>query len=219
MNAEDRIRNLESRLGRITKITRAAALLLVVMGLIAAGPLIVIVARNIEVKNAAGKTTASIRENGDVEIDGKLVVKNTDVLAELARLSKAPAPVSGNLQVAAVPVTLAPIPAHPAHGYWGITRGGAGPQSIINNATLAGQDANGFIQAAALINDTVDGEVVAAWITPTTSLHEAFNQDILIGRLETRIISNKVVVASSCVKRQSQALGAVVYILYRKKSP
>ena len=135
-----------------------------------------------------------LRENGDLEFGGKLVVKNMDVVAELEKL-KTPAPGASELLVAAVPVSLVPIPAHPAEAFWGVTKGGIGPQSIINNATIPGEQGKGFLQAAALIDDTVNGEVVAAWITPTSQLHAAFNQDILIGTLETKVVSKNSVFA------------------------
>jgi hypothetical protein len=84
---EEQLTRMATRLRRAERaIIGLAALLVVVMGAAAAGPLADLVCRSLLVKDAAGKTTVALRENGDVEVGGKLVVNGVDLLAELKRI-------------------------------------------------------------------------------------------------------------------------------------
>ena len=81
---EEQLTRMATRLRRAERgIMGLAARLVVVTGTAASGPLCDLVCRSVLVKDASGKTTAVLRENGDAKFDGTLVVQKRDILAEL----------------------------------------------------------------------------------------------------------------------------------------
>ena len=84
---EAQLIQMAKRLRRAERaIVGLSVFLVLVTAAAAAGPLADLVCRSVLVKDAAGKTTVEICQNGDVKVAGRLHVDGVDLLAELKRI-------------------------------------------------------------------------------------------------------------------------------------
>ena len=203
----DEVKDRLKRLERIMVGLVGAMVLLAGAG--AAGPLTKIVCESLETKNARGLTTTVLRGNGDVEVGGKLLVQNADILDTIN---------SSSLKVAEITTSFPTPGLQPAHWIWAVTERDARAPVTVNGLDEAGMK-NGERQAAAS-SVPFGEEIVASCITPTAYLHQMTSTpDVHIARLETRVVEkNKLVVVTSSVgTREIPHFTAKIIVLYREK--
>jgi hypothetical protein len=201
---------LKHRLKTVERIVvglATAVVLLVVAG--AAGPLAKIVCDSLETKDGAGRTTTILHGNGDVEVGGKLLVQNTNILDTINNSS---------LKVAEITTSFPSPGLQPTHRIWAVTREAAAASVPVDGLNPAAFK-YGLNQAAASAVPFGD-EIVASWITPTAYLHQMTSSpDVHIARLETQVVERNrlVVVTSSVGTREIPHFTAKIIILYREK--